>query len=373
MIPSFVGSNVEVVGTAPIVRGIHRAIISNSGKDDFKGIVEDDELVFNNKSFRNLPSTVKYTNPEAAKSWKSWSSKALPFHNLQYNNRSFQEYGFQEYSNFFPPNQFIPTTGFENIDINDTFFHKCFLKRMRQGFLVEKHCHGRFASSGLRSLITVDNGRTIHLINLETFNNNTLVNFHPPYSSESTSEMKNSSSNWLSKVKSKRLTAAFSQNTTTILNYYTASHDNTITSVSPLHAFLLSLSSPDSPNRRKKIKGVRTFRLHDVREIRHAWTVDPLKPSHISTAVMRKKANYQYSHWSFSLVFGKKKTIDLTCKSQDQTTILLYGLNLLRRRQIHKQEGRLSKMTVPLAKDSILSTDTDGIMTAESSCDKDKR
>ena len=108
-----------------------------------------------------------------------------------------------------------------------------------------------------------------------------------------------------------------------------------------------------------------SFRLGDCIEIRHAWTADPLKPHLIATATMRRRCHYLHSSKSFSFVFPRGKTIDVTAKTTDQAIILLRGLNALRGREELERRGEQQVGEGPrksLKDDSVI-TDTATINT----------
>eukprot|EP00586_Coscinodiscus_wailesii_P013652 CAMPEP_0172520070 /NCGR_PEP_ID=MMETSP1066-20121228/291787_1 /TAXON_ID=671091 /ORGANISM="Coscinodiscus wailesii, Strain CCMP2513" /LENGTH=421 /DNA_ID=CAMNT_0013302763 /DNA_START=48 /DNA_END=1313 /DNA_ORIENTATION=+ len=64
------------------------------------------------------------------------------------------------------------------------------------------------------------------------------------------------------------------------------------------------------------------------REVRHAWSSDPLNPMFTGTSILRLKCEAANAHKSFALIFPKR-TVDITAITADQCKVLMEGFSAL--------------------------------------------
>lgn len=68
--------------------------------------------------------------------------------------------------------------------------------------------------------------------------------------------------------------------------------------------------------------------LSECKEVRHAWSPDPLHPLYTGTAILRQKCEAANAHKSFALIFPKR-TVDVTAVTADQCKVLMEGFSAL--------------------------------------------
>jgi len=68
--------------------------------------------------------------------------------------------------------------------------------------------------------------------------------------------------------------------------------------------------------------------LLECKEVRHAWSPDPLQPLFTGTAILRQKCEAANAHKSFALIFPKR-TVDVTAITADQCKVLMEGFSAL--------------------------------------------
>ena len=68
--------------------------------------------------------------------------------------------------------------------------------------------------------------------------------------------------------------------------------------------------------------------LSECKEVRHAWSPDPLQPLYTGTAILRQKCEAANAHKSFALIFPKR-TVDVTAVTADQCKVLMEGFSAL--------------------------------------------
>lgn len=68
--------------------------------------------------------------------------------------------------------------------------------------------------------------------------------------------------------------------------------------------------------------------LMECKEVRHAWSPDPLQPLYTGTAILRQKCETADAHKSFALIFPKR-TVDVTAITADQCKVLMEGFSAL--------------------------------------------
>ena len=66
--------------------------------------------------------------------------------------------------------------------------------------------------------------------------------------------------------------------------------------------------------------------LLECKEMRHAWSLDPLHPLNTGTVILRREA--ANAHKSFALIFPKR-TVDVTAITADQCKVLMEGFSAL--------------------------------------------
>mmetsp|Transcript_17006 Transcript_17006/g.24069 ORF Transcript_17006/g.24069 Transcript_17006/m.24069 type:complete len:479 (+) Transcript_17006:77-1513(+) len=80
--------------------------------------------------------------------------------------------------------------------------------------------------------------------------------------------------------------------------------------------------------------------LSNCKEVRHAWSPDPLNPVFTGTPILRQKCEAANAHKSFALIFHKR-TVDITAITADQCKVLMEGFSALCfRLQVAKLAGR---------------------------------
>lgn len=83
-----------------------------------------------------------------------------------------------------------------------------------------------------------------------------------------------------------------------------------------------AVGEPSSSKRPPKLD------LATCREVRHAWSPDPLNPMFTGTVILRQKCVAVNAHKSFALIFPKR-TVDITAVTADQCKVLMEGFSAL--------------------------------------------
>jgi hypothetical protein len=98
-----------------------------------------------------------------------------------------------------------------------------------------------------------------------------------------------------------------------------------------------AVGEPNSSRRPPKLD------LSTCKEVRHAWSPDPLNPMFTGTLILRQKCEAANAHKSFALIFPKR-TVDITAVTADQCKVLMEGFSALCfRLQVANLAGRGSK------------------------------
>jgi len=98
-----------------------------------------------------------------------------------------------------------------------------------------------------------------------------------------------------------------------------------------------AVGEPNSSKRPPKLD------LSTCKEVRHAWSPDPLNPMFTGTPILRQKCEAANAHKSFALIFPKR-TVDITAVTADQCKVLMEGFSALCfRLQVASLAGRGSK------------------------------
>ena len=98
-----------------------------------------------------------------------------------------------------------------------------------------------------------------------------------------------------------------------------------------------AVGEPNSSKRPPKLD------LSSCKEVRHAWSPDPLNPMFTGTPILRQKCEAANAHKSFALIFPKR-TVDITAVTADQCKVLMEGFSALCfRLQVANLAGRGSK------------------------------
>jgi hypothetical protein len=98
-----------------------------------------------------------------------------------------------------------------------------------------------------------------------------------------------------------------------------------------------AVGEPNSSRRPPKLD------LSTCKEVRHAWSPDPLNPMFTGTGILRQKCEAANAHKSFALIFPKR-TVDITAVTADQCKVLMEGFSALCfRLQVANLAGRGSK------------------------------
>lgn len=98
-----------------------------------------------------------------------------------------------------------------------------------------------------------------------------------------------------------------------------------------------AVGEPNSSKRPPKLD------LSTCKEVRHAWSPDPLNPMFTGTPILRQKCEAANAHKSFALIFPKR-TVDITAVTADQCKVLMEGFSALCfRLQVANLAGRGSK------------------------------
>lgn len=98
-----------------------------------------------------------------------------------------------------------------------------------------------------------------------------------------------------------------------------------------------AVGEPNSSKRPPKLD------LSTCKEVRHAWSPDPLNPMFTGTPILRQKCEAANAHKSFALIFPKR-TVDITAVTADQCKVLMEGFSALCfRLQVANLAGRGKK------------------------------
>jgi hypothetical protein len=98
-----------------------------------------------------------------------------------------------------------------------------------------------------------------------------------------------------------------------------------------------AVGEPNSSKRPPKLD------LSTCKEVRHAWSPDPLNPMFTGTPILRQKCEAANAHKSFALIFPKR-TVDITAVTADQCKVLMEGFSALCfRLQVANLAGRGGK------------------------------